>query len=265
MIQKFRTTVQSISLLLLHSSWGPEFKAVCNPVLSCHSCALSWFACPIGVFIHFAGYQAFPWIAAGTVLLFGMFIGRMLCGWVCPFGFVQDLLYKLPTRKFQLPAWASHTKYVVLVGTVFLIPWFLGESSYGVFCRYCPSAALQVTIPRLIGGGAINAMTAVKLGVLVFVLVVVVFTSRGFCKVLCPIGALLAPFNFISLWLIKVPAGDCLACDQCDERCPTNCLPQERVDQRIPANRALDCVVCHECQPKCPPWKKEHAPARSRS
>ncbi len=265
MIQRFRHFVQSIFLLLLHSSWGPEFKGVCNPVLSCHSCILSWFACPIGVFIHYAGYQAFPFIAVGSVALVGLLIGRVLCGWMCPFGFLQDLLYKIPTRKFQLPDWTSYIKYVVLATTVVAVPYFYGESSIGVFCRYCPSSALQVTLPNLLGGAALNTGTMIKMGLLVVILIWVVFTTRGFCKVLCPIGAMMAPFNFISLWIVKVPRRDCLSCDLCDKECPTRCSPQGRVEERIPANRALDCVVCHECQPVCGPWKKEHKPSKPRA
>ena len=110
-----RRAVQTVSLLLLHSSWGPELKSFCLPVMNCHSCALSWFACPIGVYVHYAGYRLFPFLAVGTVLIIGVFLGRFLCGWVCPFGFLQDLLHKIPSPKFRLPRWTAAIKYVVLV------------------------------------------------------------------------------------------------------------------------------------------------------
>ncbi len=249
-----RRAVQAVSLLALHSSWGPEFKWLCNPVLSCHSCALAWFACPLGVFTHYAAYGVFPFLAVGTVLLLGVLAGRLLCGWVCPFGFLQDLLYKIPTPKFHLPARAAHVKYVVLALMVIMLPFLLGEQTLLSFCRVCPASAIQVTIPNLFATGAwaVSGFTLVKLLILAAILVGAVLSSRSFCKVFCPIGAMLAPLNFISLWKIKVPSQNCLSCKACIQACPQYGDPRERVSQGIPANRALDCIVCHECQTICP-------------
>jgi polyferredoxin len=248
-----RRIVQTISLVFLHSSWGPELKWLCNPVLSCHSCILSWFACPIGVFVHYSGYHVFPFLAVGTLLLFGVLFGRLLCGWMCPFGFLQDLLHKIPGRKFTLPKWTNNIKYVVLVVMVFIIPFLLGAETAYSFCRVCPASALQVTLPSLVGGGfqSISVSTVVKLAILVAVLVLVIFSSRAFCKVLCPIGALMAPLNFLSFWIVKPPK-NCISCEKCDKVCPTDVVPSSRIAEGIPANRTLDCVVCHDCQPPCP-------------
>ncbi len=256
-IQLYRRWVQTLSFLLLHSSWGPELKWLCNPVLSCHSCMLAWFACPVGVFIHYSGYHVFPYLAVGMTLLVGVLIGRLLCGWVCPFGFLQDLLHKIPTPKFQLPDWTSNFKYVVLALTVFLFPWLWGESSKGVYCWYCPASALQVTVPNLLGGATINLAAGIKLSLTAGILVLVVFAERSFCKLLCPIGALLAPLNKISFWIVKIPSSDCLTCGSCDDECPTHIEPQDRIDAQIPPNRHLDCIVCHQCQPACPQWEDD--------
>jgi polyferredoxin len=249
-----RRVVQSLALILLHSSWGPEFKWLCSPVLSCHSCVLSWFACPIGVFVHYSGYHLFPFLALGTVLLVGIVFGRLLCGWICPFGFLQDLLFKIRSPKIILPRWTEKTKYVVLVVMVFLIPFLLGELTQLSFCNFCPASAIQVTIPNLITGGfqTVGIATVVKLAILVGVLVLVVVSSRAFCKVLCPIGALLAPLNFLSFWTVKVPTDNCISCKRCDRVCPTGAEPASRIDQGVAPNRALECIVCHDCQPVCP-------------
>jgi polyferredoxin len=221
-------------------------------VLSCHSCVLAWFACPIGVFVHYSGYHVFPFLAVGSVLLLGVLVGRLLCGWVCPFGFLQDLLHRIPTRKLRLPQWCSYVKYFVLLLMVFLFPYLWGEESRLVFCRYCPASALQVSLPYLLGGGSVSLGTAIKLGIAGALLFTVVFVERGFCRLLCPIGALLAPLNKLSFWIVEIPSPDCLSCASCDEVCPTHVRPSERIEQGTPANRALDCVVCHECQVACP-------------
>ena len=107
-----------VSAVLLHSSWGPELKWLCNPVLSCHSCALAWFACPIGVFVHYSGYHLFPFVALGSVLLVGVLIGRLLCGWVCPFGLVQDWLHKIRTPKLDLPPWNCANEKILSIKAV---------------------------------------------------------------------------------------------------------------------------------------------------
>lgn len=249
-----RRAVQFVSLILLHSSWGPEFKWLCNPVLSCHSCVLAWFACPVGVFVHYSGYQIFPFLALGMVLLLGVLIGRLLCGWVCPFGLLQDLLYKLPGPKIELPAWTAYIKYVVLVLMVFLLPFLFTEQTAWSFCRICPASALQVTLPNLLGSGfdGFTLASGIKLAVLAVVLLAAIASSRSFCKVMCPIGAMLAPLNFISLWKIQVPTQNCVSCGKCETACPQNGDPAVRIAQEVPPNRSLDCIVCHECQTICP-------------
>ncbi|MEW6747391.1 MAG: 4Fe-4S binding protein [Planctomycetota bacterium] len=256
-IQKYRTLVQTLALLALHSSWGPQLKWLCNPVLSCHSCVLAWFACPIGVFVHYSGYHLFPVLALGTVLLLGIALGRLLCGWICPIGFLQDLLYKVPSRKFALPSWTSYVKYLVLVLMVGLFPFFWGEETLLSFCRYCPASAAQVTIPNLIGGSELTAGTLIKLGILAGVIGLAVFSTRSFCKVFCPIGALLAPLNFVSLWVVKPARAECAGCEKCGAACPSGGDPQSRIEQGIPPSLALDCVLCHQCQVACPQWRKE--------
>lgn len=248
-----RRLTQFFSLLALHSSWGPELKWLCSPVLSCHSCALSWFACPIGVMVHYSGYHLFPFLALGLVMLLGALMGRFLCGWVCPFGFVQDLLHKIPSRKFTLPGWAGWGKYAVLGVMVFLLPFLWGESTMASFCRVCPAAALQVTVPGFFSGATIlSTLTIVKLSILAAVLVLAVVSSRSFCKAFCPIGALLAPLNYLSFWKVKLPKGGCVECGQCDRVCPVGGEPSSRIHERTPANRLGECIVCHDCREACP-------------
>ncbi len=256
-MQKARTLVQTLSLILLHSSWGLEAKWFCNPVLSCHSCAVSYFACPIGVFVHFSGHHLFPLLAFGTVLLFGVLLGRLLCGWVCPFGFLQDLLFKIKSPKFRLPAWTSSLKYVVLMLMVVALPFVFGEETVFSFCRYCPAAAAEVSVPSVIGGAwsgdfAVSPWSGVKLGILGAVVALAIFSSRAFCNTLCPIGALLAPLNFLSLWAVKPPTTRCIACKKCDRACPTAVEPSVRIPAGVSPSRAADCVVCHQCQEVCP-------------
>ncbi len=262
---KRRRVVQTLSLLLLHSSWGPELKWLCNPVLSCHSCALSWFACPIGVFVHFSGYHIFPFLPLGMVLLVGVFFGKLLCGWACPFGFLQDLLHRIPSAKITLPGWTAYIKYFLLIPLVFLIPYLFGESTMYSFCRICPAGTLQASLPAALAKGFSGFQTAtlVRWLVLAAILALAVVSLRSFCKILCPLGALLAPLNYVAHWAIKAPREHCLNCRTCDEACPMDIQPSSRISRMVPANRDLECIVCHECQSACPGPSERPSPEQA--
>lgn len=254
----FRRIVQAGSLVALNSSLGGgQAKWFCMPVMNCHSCSLAWFACPIGVFIHYAGYRVFPFLALGTFVLAGVLLGRFLCGWVCPMGFLQDLLYKIPGRKIALPGWTAYIKYVLLALTVVLLPFLLGADTLWSFCRGCPVSAMQTTIPSLLGGGggALPMRTIVKLAILAAVLLLAVLNRRVYCRVLCPIGAGLAIFNHFSFWRVKPVAG-CVGCKKCDATCPTQCEPSPRMIAGTPPSRHAECVACHDCRVNCPVLKK---------
>lgn len=262
MHNKARRFFQLLSVLALNASWGPDAKWLCMPVLNCHSCALSFFACPIGVFSHFAGWHLFPFIALGTVLLLGAMLGRLFCGWVCPFGFLQDMLHKLPGPKIRLPAWTSYIKYVVLILGVFVLPFALGANTWFSFCRICPASALQVTIPNFVMKGLPQQILpmVVRLAFLLVIIELAILSSRAFCKMLCPIGAILSPLNYVSLWAIKRPTENCVSCGKCDAICPADGAPSSRVSTGENANREADCIVCHDCQKICPIDKRKPVP-----
>ena len=137
---------------------------------------------------------------------------------------------------------------------VFTLPYLLGELTMLSFCRICPAATIQVTGPALIRGdiAVFSTSTLVRIGILIAVLVLVIMSTRAFCKVMCPIGAIMAPLNYISLWIVKGPKKKCVSCLKCDRECITEVNPSERISKEIPANREQDCVVCHQCQESCP-------------
>ncbi len=77
------------------------FKSIPEPVLNCYGGPLSVFACPLGSFQQILGikggsiWQIIPWVPLGIFIIFGAFVGRAACAWMCPFGLWQDLLYKI--------------------------------------------------------------------------------------------------------------------------------------------------------------------------
>jgi len=145
-------------------------------------------------------------------------------------------------------------KYVVLFAMVFLFPLLQGEYSLYSFCRICPASAIQVTLPNLVGQGfqITHSGTAIKLGILGAILILVTFSSRAFCKTMCPLGALLAPFNLISFWRVRPATTECISCHRCDKICPTDARPSVKILESTAPNRAPECIACHDCQAVCP-------------
>ena len=81
-----------------------SLKEICAPTLNCYACPGAVFACPVGTLQHFVIVgQAVPYYVAGYLAAIGAFVGRMTCGWLCPFGFLQDLLYKVRSVKIRIP------------------------------------------------------------------------------------------------------------------------------------------------------------------
>ena len=130
-----RRLVQSLSFVLLHANfWSVAAERFCLPVMNCEACALAWFGCPIGMIGRSVSFLEVPWVVLGIVLFFGVLLGRFLCGWVCPMGFFQDLMYKIPGLKFRLPRFLLWFKYAFLVLTVIVVAAILGMDTLLFYC-----------------------------------------------------------------------------------------------------------------------------------
>lgn len=237
---------------------GPT-KAVCLPVLNCYSCPGALGACPIGALQNAIGgaWRHIPFYVLGSLMLFGILLGRLVCGFLCPFGLVQDLLHKIPTRKFHVPRRVDRAlrflKYVVLFGMVVGLS-LLVTTEAGVtppfFCEFlCPAGTLGAGIPLLLANEDLRAVAGAlfdwKLLVLVAILVAAVLVPRPFCRYLCPLGALYGLFNRFSFYRMGVDEGRCVGCGACDRACPMG------VEVRANPN-SPECIRCGACRKACP-------------
>jgi ferredoxin-type protein NapH len=270
---RLRRTFQTVSIFALNPFFF-QYQQVCVPVLNCWGCPAAAFACPVGAIGLFLARGMIPFVVIGLILLIGALIGRMLCGWICPFGFLQELLHKIPSKKWALPDWAKHIKYGVLIVMVLMIPIFFGTdkgtslaapSNY-FFCTLCPAGSLEVVLPRTFGlwqsqcdtgSGAGFAGVAscnptaftwaffdgLRLALLGFFLLSFVAYNRPFCRMICPIGAMFAVFNRFSLYQMKVKVEKCKSCYICKDKCPVD--HEIFLDQSSPeCIRCLDCTDC---------------------
>ena len=252
-LPRVRPWVQSLFLGLWLAPLGSWLHAIPGCVFHCYSCPLSSFACPIGVMANysalFPAVMEVPYLLLGVLLVVGALGGSLVCGWACPFGFLQDLLSKLTSKKILLPGWLGYFRYVVLVGLVILLPAILGMKNIPFddqtisICRLCPAGALEAGVPYSIQSmlaGKGWYMSGFKTGVLVTFLVSAVFVHRPWCRLFCPLGGLLSLFNRFSLFHLRFKASECTECNQCRSRCPVGV----KLDQKA---NAIDCVRCLEC------------------
>ena len=166
-----RRIVQTISALAANPYFPSLFKrqiyqgrlkGICVPILNCYSCPLAVGACPIGSLQHVLASLRSPFASApyqsglyiiGSLGIVGSLIGRMSCGWLCPFGLLQELLYKIPTPKTSIPRFMSYGKYAFLAIMVVALPILIVDNSgYGQtwFCKWvCPAGTLEAGIPMV--------------------------------------------------------------------------------------------------------------------
>ncbi|MDR1183617.1 MAG: 4Fe-4S binding protein [Coriobacteriales bacterium] len=264
MIRRFKRRLIQVFAALLYNLDLPEFatggisqsptKAICVPGLNCYSCPAAIGACPIGSLQAALGAadRRLPFYLVGTILAFGAVFGRTVCGWLCPFGLIQELLAKIPVpllRKNHLTRKASWTKYFVLGITVVLIPLTValaGQAPLPFFCAWiCPVGTLEAGIPLVLA----NERLAATLGwqfvwkgvLLVVILVICAFVYRPFCRFLCPLGALYSFFNRFALLRYRVDPARCTQCKTCVEVC--------RMDIQTVGDR--ECIQCGACVSHC--------------
>ena len=232
-------------------------KAVCVPGLNCYSCPAASGACPIGSFQAVVGSSKFrfSYYITGFLILLGVLLGRVICGFLCPFGWFQELLHKIPTKKLSTKKLKplTYLKYVVLLVMVVLLP-VLVTNQLGMgdpfFCKYlCPQGVLEGAIPLSLANAGIRAalgsLFTWKFIVLLAVIVLSIVFYRPFCKWLCPLGAFYALLNKVSLFQMQVDQSKCVSCGKCAKVCKMD------VDVTKSPNHT-ECIRCGMCIRACP-------------
>lgn len=282
-------------------------KSIPEPVLNCYGGPLSVFACPMGSLQQIIGTHRIPFYILGFFVIIGIMVGRMACAWICPFGLLQDLLYKIKTFKLDLPKFApvltmslfvigylfahfvmanlsliwrilavagfviigiildnlikwriekfniTAIKYLVLIGVAVIFAYYTQEPW---FCKLCPQGTLEAGIPLVLWDPVkqlrqlVGWLYYTKLSILAVTLVLSIPIKRPFCRVVCPIGAIYAPFNKFSLLHLKLKNRECKVCRRCEKVCPMGIEVHQAPNQ-------LDCIRCFECVWHCRPRSVE--------
>ena len=234
-------------------------KVICLPGLNCYSCPGALASCPMGSLQAVMGDSAFrvSLYVFGLLAAMGALFGRLVCGWMCPFGLFQDLLHKIPVKikKKNLPGHKhlKYLKYVILIVFPILlvsIETDLTGTSSPWFCEWiCPSGTLLGGLPLVAVNSGLREAAgfrfAWKMSILIVITILAIIYYRPFCKYLCPLGAIYSLFNPVSSYRLVIDKDKCVACGTCQKACGMDIRTFE-----TPNN--LECIRCGSCMSACP-------------
>jgi len=258
-----RKIIQLISTFLhnpniLNFSTGEIYqgksKSICVPGLNCYSCPGAVGSCPLGSLQNSIANPLlkFPFYIVGLLLLLGLLLGRLICGFLCPFGLLQELLYKIPIKKVKkskVTYYLSYLKYFILAIFVIIIPLYfiiVSSQSMPAFCKFiCPAGTLEAGIPLVFTNyelkSVIGNLFLLKIIILIVTISSVIIIYRAFCRFICPLGAIYSLFNKISVFGISVDMGKCTGCNKCVSFC--------KMDVKNVGDH--ECIACGECKNIC--------------
>ena len=351
---KFRFYTASFSTMLLNLNvFGLSLRNICSPGFNCHGCPWATCACPIGVFTFSSAVRQLPLLAIAFIAAIAVTCGRLVCGFVCPFGWLQDILYRIPGAKIKLPRFMNWFKYGFLVLLVFLFPYILGFEKTGYlgltnpsvdkspepglldvaftvenlgeepvvnpvvnvvfidqesheevynkafefpditvaphekvdlpfvnvpnklayadillsspqstvaqnpkynlyFCKICPLGTLTAALPAKLsdgisGGGIYDASGwfSLRFIILYLFIILMILSSRPFCRIMCPLGAIYGLFAKFSIVRYEISEDKCNGCGLCSTVCPVGLDVSKDIG-------GMECIACGDCIRKCP-------------
>jgi polyferredoxin len=188
-------------------------------------------------------------VALLLTLVVTVLLGRVFCGWACPVGAWQDLMAALTRRivepragvPLRFPPWLERPLRWGKVVVLGVILWASVSAVVPPLAPYCPFRTLF----------ELRWNTLLSVGLILTFSVLAMTVERFWCRYLCPLGALLAPFNLISGWRPRVPVERCVSCGHCQATCPVG------IDPVRDGTQHPECVRCMKCVETCPRLRRK--------
>ena len=244
-LQKKRLASQMTFLFITNTAFLFGATGLIYSYFYCWESPFALMACPIGVLEHAFVDRAWYLLIylAGSIGFTSIIFGRAACGWACPIGFLQDLTSKRKTKS-EWDKKLRILKYIILAA----IPPASYVTGQLAFTLICPIGGLTATLPHLLmnpHGYTFTFFFFPKMMVLVGFFILIVLLSRGWCRHLCPVGAMMGPFNKISLLQLEYYEDKCLKCFKCADVCPMQInMPYD--------TKTAECIRCGKCVDVCP-------------
>ncbi|MBR1831748.1 MAG: redoxin family protein [Ruminiclostridium sp.] len=231
-------------------------KIACVPGFNCYSCPGAVGSCPLGALQNALAYsgKTAPFYVFGILILYGIILGRTICGFLCPLGLIQELLHKIPTPKIpknSITRALSYLKYIILAVFVCGITLWYGlahDTTIPGFCKYiCPAgtfegaAALLANPANAEDFGMLGILFTRKFVIMLLTALFCIFCYRAFCRFICPLGAIYSLFSKFSIIGVKVDRNRCSGCGACVRNCG--------MDVRKVGDR--ECINCGKCMEVC--------------
>ena len=213
-----------------------KLKNACVPGLNCYSCPGAVGACPIGSLQAVIGSWNFKmaYYVVGFLIFIGAMVGRLICGFLCPFGLIQDLLNKIPfpkkIRTFKGDKLLRKLKYVIFAVFVILLPLFLVDimgQGAPYFCKLiCPAGTLEGGLPLVLLNKSMRS-------------------ALGWLYIWKNVILVITVFNPVSLYKYRVDKDKCIKCGKCAKACQMIVDPVEN-------SNSPECIRCGRCRKVCP-------------
>lgn len=174
--------------------------------------------------------------------------GRWFCGWFCPIGAFQNLLYSIKIKNpknilYKINNFFTKNDKILKYTKIFVFGIFgylYISKGYNIFCQYEPFKAIF----------AFNgSLTSITIAFIIFTLSTI--NQRFFCKYLCPFGGILKITSIFSLKKIKIDSKCCTGCKLCTKDvCPTDSIKCDDKNNKIVIDHS-ECIRCLKCLNTC--------------
>ncbi|MBU0744351.1 MAG: 4Fe-4S binding protein [Gammaproteobacteria bacterium] len=185
---------------------------------------------------------SFNSIAILILFIIASVIGnKIICGWACPFGALQELLFIFSSKikKYTLPFYLTNSiRGLIFLFSLFVLFGLIGSSAG--FMIYHNINPFNVFVPYF-------KPVIILFSILIF-LVASLFFYRPFCQFVCPFGLVSWILERVSIFKIRIDRDKCVKCKACYKSCPTGAIKSKVVNDRIPK----ECFSCGRCLDKCP-------------
>ncbi len=205
----------------------------------------------------------------GTVVVLAILLNKAWCGWICPFGFLQDLMTKLRNLlniDLSRLSWLTSKRYrsvkYILLAFLVLVPLAIGNLGLSrdwtaPFCQMCPARPLMPLLEGNLSEFHIDFSSAPTM-ILTSIAILLVglfftasFINRRFLCSYCPMLAFLSLFDKVGLLSLKKDGERCTRCGNCYRACPMEirAIEEEKEKTNLVTQ---DCILCLRCVESCP-------------